>query len=283
MTTLLEHPTVIRMQNRRSERPAAPAALDADWLRQLCLEAGADDVGFVEIERAALDDQRAEILQVFPTTRTLISYLCRMNREPIRSPARSIANVEFHTTSDTVNEIGHAIVAALEARGVRALNPAMGFPMDMDNFPGKTWIVSHKPVAVAAGLGQIGIHRNVIHPQFGNFILLGTILIDRRVSVQTQPIDYNPCLTCKLCVAACPVGAIGADGAFNFAACYTHNYREFMGGFTDWPRRWRAAAQPPTIASRSATANRPRCGRACRLARTTRRPTAWPSARRVKM
>ncbi|MCH7689257.1 MAG: SCP2 sterol-binding domain-containing protein, partial [Planctomycetes bacterium] len=29
-------------------------------------------------------------------------------------------------------------------------------------------------------------------------------------------------------------GAISPDGDFNFSACYTHNYREFMGGFTDW-------------------------------------------------
>jgi hypothetical protein len=36
--------------------------------------------------------------------------------------------------------------------------------MEMDRFPGKIWVVSHKPVAVAAGLGHIGIHRNVIHP-----------------------------------------------------------------------------------------------------------------------
>jgi len=35
-------------------------------------------------------------------------------------------------------------------------------------------------------------------------------------------------------VAACPVGAVAADGHFDFTACYTHNYREFMGGFTDW-------------------------------------------------
>jgi NAD-dependent dihydropyrimidine dehydrogenase PreA subunit len=89
-------------------------------------------------------------------------------------------------------------------------------------------------VAVAAGLGKMGIHRNVIHPRFGNFILLGTILIDAHVSQRDRPIDYNPCLECKLCVAACPVGAIGSDGHFNFSACYTHNYREFMGGFTDW-------------------------------------------------
>jgi Fe-S-cluster-containing hydrogenase component 2 len=89
-------------------------------------------------------------------------------------------------------------------------------------------------VAVAAGLGMMGIHRNVIHPKFGNFILLGTILLDAEVSESSQPIDYNPCLECKLCAAACPVGAISPEGDFNFSACYTHNYREFMGGFTDW-------------------------------------------------
>jgi epoxyqueuosine reductase QueG len=94
-------------------------------------------------------------------------------------------------------------------------------------------VVSHKPVAVAAGLGHMGIHRNVIHPKFGNFILLGTILVDVDVKKQDSPINYNPCLECKLCVAACPVGAIEPDGKFNFSSCYTHNYREFMGGFSD--------------------------------------------------
>jgi Fe-S-cluster-containing hydrogenase component 2 len=96
------------------------------------------------------------------------------------------------------------------------------------------WVISHKPIAVAAGLGQRGIHRNVIHPRFGNFILLGTVLLDAVINEESKPISYNPCLTCKLCVAACPTGAIGSDGHFDFSACYTHNYREFMGGFGDW-------------------------------------------------
>jgi ferredoxin len=126
------------------------------------------------------------------------------------------------------------VVRTLEERGIRALNPAMGFPMEMDQFPGKAWVVSHKPVAVAAGLGMMGLHRNVIHEKFGNFILLGTVLLDAEVPETGRPISYNPCLECKLCVAACPVGAISAEGDFNFSACYTHNYREFMGGFTDW-------------------------------------------------
>jgi ferredoxin len=237
MPLLSEHPTVKRFQERINAATAEtpPRELDAEWLRRLCIDAGADDVGFVEVDRPELADQRAEILAAFSPTKTLVSFVCCMNRENVRSPARSVANLEFHHTGDEVNEIARKIVAALEQRGIRALNPAMGFPMEMDRFgKGKAWVVSHKPVAVAAGLGHMGIHRNVIHPKLGNFILLGTILMDAEVTAYNRPVDYNPCLECKLCVAACPVGAIGSDGHFNFSACYTHNYREFMGGFSDW-------------------------------------------------
>jgi Fe-S-cluster-containing hydrogenase component 2 len=152
----------------------------------------------------------------------------------VRSTARSVANQEFHRSGEILNEAAHRITRALEDRGYRALNPSATFPMEMDRFPGRIWVVAHKPVAVAAGLGVMGIHRNVIHPRFGNFILLGTILVDTDISAYGQPLDYSPCLECKLCVAACPVGAIGKDGQFDFMACSTHNYREFMGGFTDW-------------------------------------------------
>ncbi|MBA3948242.1 MAG: hypothetical protein H0X37_27295 [Herpetosiphonaceae bacterium] len=177
---LQTHPTVIRFHERGTTNIAPPMAgdvLDPAWLRQLCLDAGAADVGFVAIDRAELDSQRAELLDVLPRTQALISFVCRMNRAPIRSPSRSVANLEFHHAGDAVDEVGHRIVASLEQHGITALNPAMGFPMEMARFPGKTWVVSHKPVAVAAGLGQIGIHRNVIHPIFGNFILLGTVLV----------------------------------------------------------------------------------------------------------
>ena len=158
-----------------------------------------------------------------------------MAREPVRGAPRSVANLEFHRAGEDVTEIGAAVVAKLEARGIQAVNPSMGFPMEMYQVGGGAlWVVSHKPIAVEAGLGHMGIHRNLIHPRFGNFVLLGTVLIGCAVSDYDHPIEYNPCLECKLCVAACPVGAIGPEGSFNFSSCFTHNYREFLGGFTDW-------------------------------------------------
>jgi hypothetical protein len=105
---LAEHPTVRRFHQSHGERPGPaepPKPLDAAWLRRLCLDCGADDAGLVEISRPALDDQRDDILRAFPPTRTLLGFVCRMNREPIRSPARSVANLEFHHTGDHVNEV----------------------------------------------------------------------------------------------------------------------------------------------------------------------------------
>lgn len=232
-----DHPTVKRARMRNGGHVGANAkrSVDAGWLRRLAIDCGADDVGVVEIERPALAFQRDELLRNYPWTKTLLSYVVRMNREPVRSPARSVANIEFHRSGDLVEEIGRSIVRRLEQAGVRAVNPSMAFPMEMQRFPSSPiWIVSHKPIAIAAGLGQMGLNRLVLHPKFGAFILLGTVLIDAETAEHDAPVDYNPCLECGLCVAACPVGAVAADATFDFSACITHNYREFMGGFTDW-------------------------------------------------
>jgi ferredoxin len=106
--------------------------------------------------------------------------------------------------------------------------------MDLDQWPGKMWPVSHKPIAVAAGLGHLGHNRNLLHPRFGNFILLDTIAVDLQTTDYDSPLDFNPCIECKLCAAVCPVGAIGNDGNFQFSNCFTHNYRDRLGGFSDW-------------------------------------------------
>lgn len=213
---------------------AADGTLDYSALKKFIMSLGADDVGFVDIARPSMVQQKEELQNIFPAAKSFISIVLRMNNEPIRSPARSIANLEFHHQGEEVNTITRKIVSKLERLGIRALNPSMGFPMEMQRFPGKAWVISHKPIAEAAGLGKKGIHRNVIHPKFGNFILLGTVAIAAHINRYDQPIEFNPCFECKLCVAACPVGAIAPTGEFDFSACYTHNYREFMGGFTDW-------------------------------------------------
>src|ERR1700742_203131 len=244
---LAEHPTVRKVRSHRTKRPGM---LDAGWLREICLAAGADDVAFASVDNPDLTTELEHVEAALPGAKSYISLVVKMNRDNVRSPARSVANQEFHRSGELLNEAAHRITRTLEDTGYRALNPSATFPMEMDKFPGRIWVVAHKPVAVAAGLGVMGIHRNVIHPKFGNFILLGTVLVDAPVTSYGEPLDYSPCLECKLCVAACPVGAIKKDGEFDFVACSVHNYREFMGGFTDWAQTIADSADADDFRSR---------------------------------
>ncbi|NTV14845.1 MAG: 4Fe-4S ferredoxin [Desulfobulbaceae bacterium] len=236
MNALNEHPTVKRYHEKKAAlapRPAAPK-LSARQLREMCLELGVADVGFVELSRPSLADQQEDILKAFPWTKSLISFVGRITRENLRNPARSIASLELQQVEAGLNHAAQALAAALERQGVRATTPAAGFPMEAEQGRDKMHVISHKPIAVAAGLGKMGLHRNVIHPVFGSFVLLDTVLIDAEIDEYSTPLDYNPCLDCKLCSLVCPTGAIGRDGFFNPINCVTHSYRELVGGFTDW-------------------------------------------------
>ena len=113
------HPTVVH-HKAKAQPGRGPEPMEADRLRALARECGADDSGLVAIDRPELDDQREEILSRYPWTKTLLAFVRRMSREPVRSPARSIANLEFHHKGEAVNEIALRIVERLEMEGIRA-------------------------------------------------------------------------------------------------------------------------------------------------------------------
>ena len=206
----------------------------AEMIRQICLEAGADDAGLVDIAQEGLASEREGILRVYPATRSIIALVRVMNRENLRSPSRYPANDEAHCVGDEFSRICRDILRRLNVQGIRGVVVTKAFPMDMSRWPGKIWDVSHKTLAVAAGLGHLGINRLVMHPKHGNHIQLNSILINAEFDQYDQPLTHNPCLECGLCAGICPVGAISKDGAFDFMACSTHSYRYNMVGFQDW-------------------------------------------------
>jgi epoxyqueuosine reductase QueG len=77
--------------------------------------------------------------------------------------------------------------------------------------------VSYKKAAVLAGFGAIGRSKLLIHPEWGPWLLLRTVVTDAPLAPDER-LDFSPCDGCRLCVEACPGGALSGD-TFDRAAC----------------------------------------------------------------
>ena len=67
--------------------------------------------------------------------------------------------------------------------------------------------LSHKMIALRAGIGWIGRNNLLVHPQFGSMIRLVTVLTDMPLRTDDSP--YNGgCGSCRKCIKVCPVNAI---------------------------------------------------------------------------
>ena len=231
---LEDHPTVIAYRNHADQISAQKAAISSEWIKQQAIEGGAADAGIIELEREGLNTFRSDLLRIMPDTVSILVLVYKLNRTALESIAHSVIDLEFKHVSVHANHSGRAIAERLRINGIKALNMPAGFPMETSKWPGQMWLTPDKIFAIESGLGKMGWSRLILHPKFGAGIFIGSILLNAACDQYDHPLDFNPCLQCGLCVKVCPTGAVKRTNDFNFTACYTHNYRERLGGFLDW-------------------------------------------------
>jgi len=79
--------------------------------------------------------------------------------------------------------------------------------------------LSHKGVAVAAGVGWIGRNNLLVTKKFGSRVRLSTVLTDMPLPADSP--CKEDCGTCRACVARCPAGAIKESPAdFDHLKCF---------------------------------------------------------------
>jgi epoxyqueuosine reductase len=74
--------------------------------------------------------------------------------------------------------------------------------------------------AARAGVGFYGKNTMIITRRFGSWIVLGTLVTDRELE-RTQPLDLD-CGTCRLCIDACPTGALDEPGVLDSTKCLSY-------------------------------------------------------------
>ena len=77
-----------------------------------------------------------------------------------------------------------------------------------------------REAAVRAGVGFYGKNTMVITPSHGSWVVLGTLVTEIDIE-QTPPLDLE-CGDCRLCVDACPTGALDEPGVLNSTRCLSY-------------------------------------------------------------
>jgi len=133
----------------------------------------------------------------------------------------------YHKVNMLLDDLALRITQYIQTKGFKALPIPASQLLDKEQ-----WFsyLSHKAVAIAAGLGWQGKSLLLVHPKFGPRIRLVTVLTDMDVTPDT-PIK-NQCGKCVACVRACPVKAIknvntehhyqNRDEALDFSRCVDH-------------------------------------------------------------
>ena len=108
------------------------------------------------------------------------------------------------------------LAARVQAAGFLALPIPASQILDSQR---QTAHVSHKKLAVLAGLGHIGRNNLLVHPAFGSRLRLVTVLTDMPLEAGIQ--TKADCGTCAACLASCPAEAIKMNPAeFDHRACF---------------------------------------------------------------
>jgi epoxyqueuosine reductase len=94
------------------------------------------------------------------------------------------------------------------------------------------WYVDTGPtldraLAARSGLGWVGKNTNLLTERFGSFVLLGEIITTLEIEPD-NPINRS-CGSCRLCIVACPTGALGPEYTIDSRKCISYLTIEHRG------------------------------------------------------
>ena len=123
-----------------------------------------------------------------------------MDREEMSQVPHERAGIEVMRAYREISRIAIQLGEAIRA---------MGWPAKAYGNPNSTDIL-HIPLAINAGLGQLGKHGSMICKEFGSNFRLAAVVTDLPLATN-EPVDLgveDVCVNCKRCVLDCPPDAI---------------------------------------------------------------------------
>ena len=173
--------------------PLGDPAVAAAHLKSKAMELGARIAGISEVTEAAFYEGYPE-----PPYKYVISLGTSMSREEMTHVPHNRAAVEVMRTYRRASKAAIRLAAYIRSKGW----PAQAYADGED--------ILQIPMAINAGLGQLGKHGSLIGKEFGSNFRLSAVLTDVPLRCDT-PVDVGVddlCMRCRRCSNDCPPAAI---------------------------------------------------------------------------
>jgi epoxyqueuosine reductase len=193
-------------------------------LQQLCRENGAVAFGACRLADVRTDDflLSDDMLARLPMAISLAMRVSPAVLGSLENQPNLLYEHHYRQVNFALDRLTLALTNRIQALGHQALPIPASQLVDWQNQRGH---LSHKRIAVAAGLGWLGRNNLLVTPEHGAQVRLVTVLTDLPVGHGREPsaVSRQPfgCGSCRACISACPAHAIGETPAdFNHQACF---------------------------------------------------------------
>lgn len=172
-------------------------------IRKRLLFEGADAVGGAYLKGFVPDSMQNLEYGISVQMRLSQAVVEQIFRE--KSPSHTYFH-NYRTLNAMLDRCTFLAVSMLQKEGYRAVAVPASQTVDRQMFAG---LISHKLVAVKAGMGRIGRHALFISDELGPAVRLASVLTDCPICAP-EPlfVRQEGCGTCSACAKACPAGAI---------------------------------------------------------------------------
>jgi len=188
-------------------------------VKDLVLNAGAIDVGVVTTQTLKGGPPSTDLSYVLDGAKSAIVFALPLDQEKIerflKKEDHQGHNLDNIRTNTHASGIALELARYLEMMGQVAVPVEANFVWRKDTPRGPFDLIppiSHRYLAVRAGLGHFGLSGNVIRKKEGASILFGSVVTDAELT-PTDPLaaEENYCDECRLCMSACASGLMYSD------------------------------------------------------------------------
>jgi epoxyqueuosine reductase len=219
-------------------------------IKNLILHSGAVAIGFATQETLEGGPPSTDLSYVLPEARSAVVFALPLDQTAIerflKKEDMALASIDNRRVNNMASGLALELSEFLIMKGHKSVPLVANatYRKDTPNGPFDDMPpVSHRYLAVRAGIGHFGKSGNVIMPEYGAAVILASVVTAAELPASAPlPPEQSYCDGCRLCMAACASGLMSADEEtsvsmgqvdFNYSKRRSYHRCEYVcGGFT---------------------------------------------------